>query len=70
MELTVRLVTMPWPGTRTKILILVIIIVAMLLARGAGEEPVIVISLISGSGLAAAPGCLRTARRQCARAAA
>lgn len=55
MELSVRLVTMPRPGIRTKVLIFVIIIVTLLLTWGTGQELVSVISLILGSGIADAP---------------
>lgn len=54
MELSVRLVTMPRPEIRTRVLILVIVVVAVLAVWRTGQEPVTAISLILGSGLAGA----------------
>lgn len=54
MELSVRLVTRPRPGMRTKVVVLVIIIVAVLVAVAAGQEPASAISLVLGAGLAGA----------------
>jgi hypothetical protein len=53
-ELSVRLVTRPRPGIRTRVLILVIIIVAVLVVWGTGYEPVTAVSLVLGAGLAGA----------------
>jgi hypothetical protein len=53
-ELSVRLVTRPWPGIRTKVLVLVIIIVTVLVVWATGQEPVMAISLVLGAGLAGA----------------
>jgi hypothetical protein len=53
-ELSVRLVTRPRPGIRTKVLVLVIIIVTVLMVWSTGQEPVTAISLVLGAGLAGA----------------
>ena len=53
-ELSIRVVTRPRPGLRTRILVLVIVIVAVLVAWGTGSEPVTAISLVLGAGLAGA----------------
>jgi hypothetical protein len=53
-ELSVRLVTRPRPGLRTRVLVLIIVIVAVLVACAAGCGPVTAISLVLGAGLAGA----------------
>jgi hypothetical protein len=50
-ELSVRLVTRPRPGTRARVLVLVIVAVLMVV-WGSGYEPVTAISLILGAGFA------------------
>ncbi len=54
MELSLRLVTRPVPGITPKVILIIIIIVTILAAWSAGQEPVTVISLIAGAGLAGA----------------
>jgi hypothetical protein len=54
MELSVRVVTRPLPGTMTRVLVIVVIVVTVLVILRAGYGPVTAIQLAFGAGLAGA----------------
>jgi hypothetical protein len=54
-ELSIKVVTRPRPGLRTRVIVLVIVIIAVFVVRGTGSEPATAISLVLGAGLAGAP---------------
>jgi hypothetical protein len=54
MELSVKVVTRPWPASRVRLVVLVILIVAVVAFRAGGCAPGMAVSLALGAGLGAA----------------